>query len=82
MIESNFRNKQYKGIGDAIRILNQKQAAFYWNNGIEPLDIYPSTDFNSGESVIVFVFSRSKTQETGLYDEWCNRRPITKEKKD
>ena len=74
MIESNFRNKQYRE-NDAIRILNQKQAAFYWSKGIEPLDIYLSTAFNSGEPVVVYVFSRFQTKESGAYDEWCSRRP-------
>ena len=74
MIDSNFKNKQYEN-KDNIRILNPRQAAFYWKNGLEPLDIYPSIDFNSGEPVVVYVFSRSKTQETGVYDEWCKRRP-------
>lgn len=71
MIESNFRNKKYKD-SDTIRILNPKQAAFYWDNKIEPLDIYPSTAFDTGEPVIVYVFSRSKTQDA--YEKWCNRR--------
>ena len=73
MIESNFRNTKYKD-SDAIRILNQKQAAFYWGKGLEPLDIYPSKAFDTGEPVIVYVFSRSQTQETGVYDEWCTRK--------
>lgn len=74
MIESNFNNKKYDN--DNIRILNPKQAAFYWDKGIEPLDIYPSKSFETNEPVIVYVFSKSKTQETGIYDEWCNRKRI------
>lgn len=74
MIESIFRNKQYKG-KDTISILNQKQAAFYWSKKVEPLDIILSESFDTGEPVIVYVFSRSQTQETGVYDEWCKRRP-------
>ena len=72
MIESNFRNKKYDD--DNIRILNPKQAAFYWSKKLEPLDIYPSTTFDTGEPVIVYVFSRSQTQKTGVYDEWVNRK--------
>lgn len=73
MIESNFRNKQYKE-KNTICILNPKQAAYYWKNGIEPLDIFPSNSFDTGEPVIIYVFSRSQTQETGLYNEWVNRK--------
>lgn len=72
MIESNFRNKRYKD-SDNVRILNPKQAAFYWHTKkIEPLDIYPSTLKDTDEPVIVYVFSVSQTQEA--YSEWCARR--------
>lgn len=73
MIESNFRQKQYK-VTDTICILNPLQAAFYWNNGVEPLDIYPSIDFKTEKPVVVYVFSKSQTQESGVYDTWCKGR--------
>ena len=72
MIDSNFNFKRYK-VGDALRILNPLQSAFYWNKGVEPLDIYPSHDLKTGEPVIVFVFSRRQTRESGVYDEWVKR---------
>jgi len=56
---------------DAIRLVNPKQACFYWSNGVKPLSIYPSKDMYSGEPVLVFIFSRSKTKE--LYEQWMNR---------
>lgn len=69
-VNSDYRNKQYNP-GDTIRLLNQKQCAFYWSKGIEPLDIYISKDFKTGEPIIVYIFSREETKE--LYSEWCNR---------
>lgn len=54
---------------DAVRVVNPAQASAYWCNGIEPIDIYPSRDFNTGKPIIVFVFNRAKTQ--GFYDLWC-----------
>ena len=57
---------------DAVRILNTRQAGFYWSRGIKPLSIYPSKDLRNNEPVIVFLFSRSKTQ--GLYEEWQNKK--------
>lgn len=71
MVKSNLVNKDYKSF-DNIRILNSKQAAFYWENGVEPLDIYLGNTKN-GEPVIVFIFSKKETQETGVYDKWCKR---------
>lgn len=57
---------------DAVRILNPKQASFYWARGIKPWSIYPSKDLRTDEPIIVFLFSRSKTKE--LYEEWQNRK--------
>lgn len=73
IVLSNFNQKRYK-VSDAIRIVNQKQAAFYWSKGIEPLDIYPSKDFKTNEPIIVYVFSRKESKESGAYDDWCNRK--------
>jgi hypothetical protein len=73
MVLSNFNAKRYKE-KDAIRILNPKQAAFYWANGVEPLDIYSSRSFDTNEPVIVYIFSRCQTQDTGVYDQWCKRK--------
>lgn len=57
---------------DIISILNAKQAAFYWNKGLQPIDIYPSHDINTGDPVMVFVFKKTETKE--LFDAWCKRK--------
>ena len=57
---------------DNIIIVNPKQAAFYWDKGIQPVHIYPSVDNRSNEPIIVFVFQRSATQDA--YKEWIDRR--------
>lgn len=67
------RLKYYEN-NDFVRILNWKQATFYWAiKGIEPLSVYPSKDFKTGEALIVFTFSKSETQEA--YKEWMESRP-------
>ena len=66
--------RQYYDEHDSVRILNVKQAAFYWGErGIKPISIYPSKNFKTGELCIVFIFSKSQTQEA--YDLWCKNRP-------
>jgi len=70
MIYSSFRKKEYDE-RDGVRILNAKQAAFYWTKGIMPYDVYPSLDFRTEEPVIVFIFSRKATKD--IYNEWCKR---------
>lgn len=59
---------------DSVRIINPKQAAFYWSKGIQPLTIYPSRDYTTDEPILAFVFKRSETKE--LYTEWCGRKKI------
>lgn len=66
-VTSEYRNKKYQTTG-TVRLLNQKQAAFYWSRGVEPLDIYLSKNFDTGEPRIVYIFSREDTKE--LYEEW------------
>lgn len=55
-----------------IPILNPKQAAFYWDRGVEPKRIYPSISSNTNEPIIIFVFNRDETY--ALYKEWQDRR--------
>ena len=64
---------EYFDESDSIRIINPKQACYYWSRGIKPLSIYPSQDFKSGEPILVFLFSKTKTKE--VYEEWKNQRP-------
>lgn len=52
-----------------ISILNARQAAFYWNNGLQPIDIFPSRDMITNAPVMVFVFNREDTKE--LFNQWC-----------
>ena len=66
-ITSEYRNKKYQTTG-SIRVLNARQATFYWSHGVEPLDIYLSKHFETGEPRIVYVFSREDTKP--LYDLW------------
>lgn len=70
MIKSNYR-KEYAA-GDLIKILNSTQAAFYWLNGISPLDNYPSKDYKTGKPVMVYVFKRSDTKD--VFDLWCKQK--------
>lgn len=68
-----FISKPYVA-SDAIRILNTKQAAAYWANGVQPVDIYSSKNYKTGEPCIVYVFNRSEQLE--VYDAWVkNKEP-------
>lgn len=67
---STLRKCQYDE-KDAIRIVNPKQAAFYWSKGLQPISIYPSKDYTTEEPLLVFIFKRSATKD--LYSEWCTR---------
>lgn len=73
-IQSTYKLKKYNS-KDVVRILNPKQASFYWGEGCEPLDIYLSRNYETNEPVIVYIFNRKETQESGTYDKWCTRKP-------
>ena len=59
--------KKYNA-SEAIRILSPGQVAFYWANGVEPLDIYQSIDYRNNKPILVGVFKRDETKE--VYDKW------------
>lgn len=68
-IKSRFTNHDYD-INNVVRIVKYWQAAFYWENGLEPIDIYPSKDIKTGEPIIVFIFDREASQ--ALFYAWRN----------
>lgn len=57
---------------DSVRLVNPKQACFYWTRGVKPLSIYPSKNFKTNEPCLVFIFSRTKTKD--LYEEWMKKK--------
>lgn len=57
---------------DAIRILNVEQASFYWDAGVQPVDIYPSKNRKTGKPCIVFAFIREEQKD--IYDEWVKQK--------
>lgn len=67
-VYSNTTGKTYN-IKDTVRILNCQQVAAYMCNGAEPLDIYASRHYETGNPVLVFLFDRNATKD--LYDKWC-----------
>lgn len=73
-IKSSLRGKTYNS-KDSIRIINQKQAAFYWGNGCDLLDIYLSKNYETNEPLIVYIFNRQETIDSGVYDAWCKNKP-------
>lgn len=74
--ESAVTGKIYQ-LGDAMRILNVKQAMFYMKNNVELYDMYPSQDFKTGKDVLVFIFSKSQSKP--YYEQWlANRYPQDK----
>lgn len=67
-VKGKFSGKEYYA-SEAIRILDPAQAAAYWANDVEPLDIYPSKNFKTGAPIMVYVFRRNDTKE--VFDLWC-----------
>jgi len=58
-------------IDDVVRILNIQQVIAYLKYGVELLDIYPSTDYQTGKPLLVYLFDRESSKKA--YDLWCKR---------
>ena len=56
---------------DVVRILNIRQSIWYFENGVELLDIYLSQR-EEGEKVLVFVFDKESSKP--YFDLWCKRK--------
>lgn len=67
-IIGSFSKKKYSE-DEAIHILDPMQAALYWANGVEPLDIFSTRNRSNNKAMICYVFRRSETKE--LFDLWC-----------
>ena len=67
-IRGQYSGKEYYA-SEAIRILNPAQAAAYWANGIEPLDIYSCRDPEKKTPQICYIFRRNETK--AAFDLWC-----------
>lgn len=67
---SDITGKEYDP-QNAVRILNVRQATLYIKHSCELLDLYSSTDYNSGEPILCFIFNKEESKP--LYDKWCKR---------
>lgn len=67
-MKPSYKAKEYSA-EDAVRIVNPAQIAAYWENGLAPLDIYPSRDRETGKPILVAVFNRKDSKE--YFDKWC-----------
>lgn len=67
-VRGKYSGREYYA-SESIRIINPNQAILYWLNHVEPLDIYPSRDYNTNKPIIVFVFNKNETKE--VFDLWC-----------
>ena len=65
-----YSGKEYYA-SEVIRISNPLQAASYWMNGLEPLDIYVTRNFEKHQPTIVYIFNRDKSKP--FFDLWCKK---------
>lgn len=56
---------------DVVRIKDQKQQKLYIKHELYPVDMYTTTDINTGEDLLIMLFSREKSQP--LYLLWKKR---------
>jgi hypothetical protein len=64
-------NGQKYLLKDVARVIDQKQQKLYIKHDVYPVDMYTTTDIETGEDKLVMLFSRK--QSRGLYILWKNR---------
>ena len=69
-ITSDVTGKTYC-VSEVVRILNIQQIIAYLKYGVELLDIYPSSDYETGKPLLVCLFDRESSKKA--YDLWCKR---------
>ena len=62
--------KQYQ-LKDIVRVIDPKQMKLYVKNEVYPVDMYTTTDIETGEDKLVMLFSKKESQP--LYILWKNR---------
>lgn len=67
-IHSDITGKDYWP-HEGIRLLNLRQCTLYLKNGCELLDLYTSTDVNTNEPILCFIFNRKDSKK--YFDLWC-----------
>lgn len=67
---SNISGKQYQ-LKDVIRVIDPKQMRLYVKNEVYPIDMYTTTDMETGEDKLVMLFSKKESQP--LYILWKKR---------
>ena len=67
---SKISGKQYQ-LKDIVRVIDPKQMKLYVKNEVYPVDMYTTTDIETGEDKLVMLFSKKESQP--LYILWKNR---------
>ena len=67
---SKISGKQYL-LKDIIRVIDPKQQKLYIKHEVYPIDMYTTTDIETGEDKLVMLFYKKESQP--LYILWKNR---------
>lgn len=67
---SKISGKKYL-LKDVVRVIDQKQQKLYIKRDVYPIDMYTTTDIETGEDKLVMLFSKKESQP--LYILWKKR---------
>lgn len=68
--KSNLTGQEYC-LKEHIRVVDPKQQKLYAKHEVYPVDMYTTTDIETGEDKLIMMFSKKETQH--LYILWKNR---------
>ena len=69
-LETSKINGQPYYLKDVVRVVDQKQQKLYIKHDLYPIDMYTTTDIETGDDKLVMLFSRKESQP--LYILWKN----------
>lgn len=67
-----FKDLEYD-ISKSLRLINQRQVAYYVGKSLYPIDMYQSIDYKTGKPLLVYIYPRTPEVKQA-YEEWCNNK--------
>lgn len=76
LIHSDITGQNYYA-HDVVRLINMRQICSYLQMNKKPVDIYSSSDYKTGNPILVVLFNREDTKDA--YQRWCESENLWEE---
>ena len=76
LIHSDITGQDYYA-QEVVRLVNMRQICSYLQMNKKPVDIYSSSDYKTGNPILVVLFNREDTKDA--YQRWCESEKLWEE---